>query len=374
MSRTPNSTLIVLGRTPPPLDGQAIATQRFADMMAHTYSVSVVSTSIEASAPAIRKWHHYRTTAKKLAAQFHRHPDAIVVWHSISPQVSGHFRDMITLYPLLKGRHVIAVVHWGAFANLFERALSRPTALKLAQRLDRVVFTQQDRSDACSKWLPPETRTAIPNTLDAEFALNESGLNRKRSRDRTDRFKVLFLSNMIEEKGFNDLAEAARIILTDSGHSPFHFVFAGAWPSPDAETRFRDKIAGFSNAVTVLGPVKDRKEIRKLHEAADAFVLPSWLGEAQPLSVIEALSHGTPVVLADHGGMPAMIEGTGAGILVQPRSPAEIVDALQLLQNEDTWQNFSRAARSAYEDTFAQDRIKSMWLELLEEVSSGESG
>jgi len=360
--------VIVAGRMPPPLDGQSIATQRFARMMEGEYEVHPVRTSIEAEASFLRKWQHYRHAGKELERMLDRHPEAVVVWHSISPQISGHLRDVLTLKPIFKGRKVIAVVHWGSFAKVFHRFLTRPSAVRLMQGLTRIVFTQEDRLEACRPWLRPDQGVAIPNTLDADFPLSEAALERKHARSRRERFTVLFLSNMFEEKGFRDVAGAAELLARDHPEAPFHFVFAGAWPSAQDEDQFRKDVAALGDRVTVLGAVRDRERVRSLHEEADAFILPSRLGESQPLSIIEALSHGTPVILADHGGMPAMIQGTGAGSLVPPRSPKKIADALGALLDEESWLGRSRSARTTFEERYAPAYVARRWNDLISQV------
>jgi glycosyltransferase involved in cell wall biosynthesis len=80
---------------------------------------------------------------------------------------------------------------------------------------------------------------------------------------------------------------------------------------------------------------------------ADVFCLPSR-SDNQPVAIIEALLAGLPVVSTDVGGIPEMIEGADAGIIVGAESPDALADGLLrvLSRGHDP-------ARSARATTFA---------------------
>ena len=58
----------------------------------------------------------------------------------------------------------------------------------------------------------------------------------------------------------------------------------------------------------VHGGVSERSIIKEFLNRADAFVLPTYYPiEAQPISIIEALNSGTPVIATNHASIPEMI-------------------------------------------------------------------
>ena len=64
------------------------------------------------------------------------------------------------------------------------------------------------------------------------------------------------------------------------------------------------------NNITIAG---DEKE--KLYSEADIFLLPTYyLGEGQPISIIEALSYGLPVISTNFRGIPEQIKNNENGI------------------------------------------------------------
>jgi glycosyltransferase involved in cell wall biosynthesis len=95
-----------------------------------------------------------------------------------------------------------------------------------------------------------------------------------------------------------------------------------------------------------------RSDIPDLLRAADVFVFPSrW--EGNPLSVMEAMAAGLPVVATAVGGVPELVEDGVSGILVPNEDHNALVGALQqLVQRADLRAQMAHAARRRAEERF----------------------
>jgi len=195
--------LIIFGRFPPPFDGQSLLTERFAKMINADYAVVKINSSVGSDAGWFQKIKSYIVSGRELRHLLRLNERECLVWQSISPQPSGHFRDLLTIYPYLKNHPVIAVVHWGDFDRLFRSPATSILAKWLTRRISKFVFNTDNLSSACSVWLSSDRRAVIPNTVDPETHCSEKEVTAKRDRDRDDVFRVLYLSNMIESKGPN---------------------------------------------------------------------------------------------------------------------------------------------------------------------------
>ena len=104
--------------------------------------------------------------------------------------------------------------------------------------------------------------------------------------------------------------------------------------------------------VRFLGHVDDPvARMRSWTVAVSASVDP----EAAPLSVLEAMSVGVPVVATAHGGPPEMIGD--AGVLAAPRDPQAMADAIQgLLDDDELRARCGRAGRRIVASSFQLDR------------------
>ena len=91
----------------------------------------------------------------------------------------------------------------------------------------------------------------------------------------------------------------------------------------------------------------------------DVFVLPSF-AEGTSKSVIEAMSHGLPIITTTVGGLPDLLTPS-AGILIPPGDSAALADAMQFLASDPVLRKqMGQAARDRYLKLFAPDAVLSM--------------
>ncbi len=127
----------------------------------------------------------------------------------------------------------------------------------------------------------------------------------------------------------------------------------------DDADRLRSKAAtlGLTGSVTFTGPI-DEQDLTSIYRAAHIFALVSdkglGRGEGIPLTPIEAMASGLPVLLGDEDGSPEAVDGTRNGIVVSPRDLSAMTSALvQLLTENDT----VHAARSVEARKVAEERF-----------------
>lgn len=363
-------SILVVGRFPPPFDGGSLATKRLADFLSGETDIRRLNIEppVEATSKTKRLAHFLRIRPR-LRKTLKRYPQATILWPSVSPDLAGHFRDILVTLPAIRqDQRIVAVVHWGNFHRLFESGMMSATAPRLVNRVDKFVFLSQGLSNYCAKAIPEEKRVVIPNTIDDATVLPQQEVEAKR-RERTARNKlnVLFAGHMMPSKGYLDTLEAVRLLAARS--VPVEAHFAGGWMKPADREAFRARIAShdLEHIVFHHGAVSDRQTMRALHRNADVMVLPTWYrNEAQPLAIIEALNAGTPVISTPYRAIPDMIEDEKEGYLVPPRAPEAIAEALQKLCDMEHWTRMSIQARQRFESTFAPERVREKWLRVME--------
>lgn len=113
------------------------------------------------------------------------------------------------------------------------------------------------------------------------------------------------------------------------------------------------KELGLENNVRLLGTTGE-SEVISLLQHCDAFILPSvGLGEAAPVSVMEAMSCGLPVICSRIGGTPDMISVGIDGFLTPQKDEAAILAAIERLTNDlDLRSRIGRTARVRAEREF----------------------
>jgi len=155
-----------------------------------------------------------------------------------------------------------------------------------------------------------------------------------RRRARGGRLRIGFLAQACPEKGLDQALKALAILAQDRD---VELVAAGA--TVEAERVFLAgclalaETQGLADRFEWRGQV-DRAGKLALLGAIDLFMLPTTHPEAKGLSVIEAMAAGVPVVAADHGTFPELLDGERAGLLHAPRDPADLARVIATLADD----------------------------------------
>ena len=143
--------------------------------------------------------------------------------------------------------------------------------------------------------------------------------------------KLVYVGHIREEKGVFDLLESMRLLDGDSS-SVIDCVFYGPIYS-EASERFTREIAACGNVS--YGGILQPEQVVSTISKFDVFVFPSYYkGEGHPGVLIEAMMSGLPIVTTRHNAMPELISHRGNGLLVTPRKPPELAEAIRLLFND----------------------------------------
>ncbi|NPV04874.1 MAG: glycosyltransferase [Syntrophaceae bacterium] len=107
-----------------------------------------------------------------------------------------------------------------------------------------------------------------------------------------------------------------------------------------------------------------RKDIPELLIAADVFVLSSdW--EGLPLTLLEAMGYGTPVVCTAVGGIPDAIEQGVSGLLVPAADAKRLADAIfRLLNDKSLGAQMAKAAREKFQMHYSIERTAESYVDL----------
>ena len=153
----------------------------------------------------------------------------------------------------------------------------------------------------------------------------------------------VFLGQIKTEKGVFDIVEALR------GREGFSCDFYGPIVDRDRDA-FMEALSGAGNCA-YRGIVNPERVIETIGRY-DLLMLPSYHpGEGYPAVVLQAFAAGVPVIASDWKDIPEIVEDGVTGILVPPRSPARIREALQRLADDgDLYESMSANALASSRD------------------------
>ncbi len=115
-----------------------------------------------------------------------------------------------------------------------------------------------------------------------------------------------------------------------------------------------------------LGHIADETRLSLAYSAADVYVLPT-LADNQPLTVLESLASGTPVVAFNTGGLPEMITHLQTGYLARYKDPTDLSAGIHtILDNADLREGMRQKCRATAVEKYDLDAQASRYVELYE--------
>ena len=163
---------------------------------------------------------------------------------------------------------------------------------------------------------------------------------------------ILYVGRLSYGKGLLELIDAAKYILKKYR---VKFVIVG---KGELETIVRRKVKEneLENDILVTGYM-NLDEIIKLYQHAGIFVMPSR-HESGPLTVLEAMSCGKPVIATSVGIVPEVIENMHNGIIIPPNSSNELAKSIaMLLMDEQLKERLGKNARITVEKDYTWDVV-----------------
>ncbi len=254
---------------------------------------------------------------------------------------------------------IVAVAHgWPA-----ERYSRVGPLMRIA---DRVVAVSPDvRDKLVAGGLDPARCQVVFNGVDCSPFGPREGAHREVAREAMgagpDDLVVINVGRLTDQKAHQHVVTIAQQL---RDHSPrLHFVVVGRGPRKE-ELQQLVADAGLQDRVHFLGA---RKDVADLLGSADIYLSTSdW--EGMPLSTIEAMATGLPVVATRTEGSDQLLTAS-CGIVCEVGDTAGLADALvQLATDDDARRSMGEAARTRALDQFGHDRMARELVAVLHEV------
>ncbi len=232
-------------------------------------------------------------------------PNAIVVVHDFAYRIikPSSIREWLK-------RVVLKYIHGNSL-----RKAKEIVAVSGATRLDILKFYPHIKSEKVK---------VIYNGFDYRQVINQ-----KPPEVEINQNFFLFVEVLKKRKNILGLIEAFELFKRKTGSGTL-LVFAGKNGDIDIERKIGE--SSFKKDIMVLGYVEE-EELAYLYQRALAFVYPSFI-EGFGMPILEAMSLGIPVITSNIGATREI--AGNAGYLVDPHSPEDIADALEVLNKDES--------------------------------------
>lgn len=171
---------------------------------------------------------------------------------------------------------------------------------------------------------------------------------------------VISTGRLIKTKGYYEYINAAFEILKK--RDDVLFLLAGSGPELDGlkvliETKKQ------TEKIKILGW---RNDIDRLTRIADIFTLPTYFMEGMPVSILEAMACGKPVVATKHRGCEDEVIDGCTGYLVEPKSVSQLaVRMMEILDDDGLAKKMGQSGRKRIEEEFELNKSVSLIIESL---------
>ncbi len=343
--------------------------------------------------PAMLRWlgfediYYQKSNLRKLNQNFN--PDIVHLHnlhggyfnlHSLE-KLSKQYPILITLHDewLLTGHcaYTIECRNWntgcGKCPDLIRYPGIRFDLTKINYKIKQSIFSKSYFSIVSpSHWLlnqanlsplSPFSKKVIPNGVDQTIfnPFNRSESKKKLGFDQQE-IIILFLANRGKDNPYKDFETIRKAIeiLSERISQDLTFISIGGSES---------NVEFFKGIKLVEIPfIMDPSIISDYYRASDIF-LHSTLVDNFPLTILEALSCGTPVIATEIGGIPEQIIDQETGFLIPPKDSIRMAEKIELLINEPEILNQMKYNAAAYsKDRFSNEHMANEYLSYYTEI------
>ncbi len=370
-----NKKLLLVGPLPPPATGQSVSfdmlVKGVAEKTTDSYVVNLARRG--ESLPSRFSWRRVMEMLAVFRSFFgglwggYRN-----IYITIAQSAAGFVRDCIMVWSArLFSAHIVVHLKGGNYGGFYhsQGPLMRYLVRKTLLQVDTILILGEglrqmyDFEPALSDKIH-----VIPNGLPIEFEGFSKSLPAA-----GEPINILYLSNLIESKGVFDLLAAIRQ-LKYGFEVPVSAVFAGKFlassddqlvsSAEDLESRFFSLLKEYQieDSVQYVGEVSGDEKWQLLKNS-HFFVLPTnYVNEGQPVSIIEAMAYGCPVISTHFRAIPDLVVDGETGVLIEYGDVDKMsLRLFELATDPERYQAMSQATIYRYQSYFTMqahlDRI-----------------
>lgn len=244
----------------------------------------------------------------------------------VAERASTFRKSIVTLIVLIWRKPVILHAHGPEFRLFYSKL---PQFLKewiswVFRRSDRFIVLSESWKNYYINdvGLKPEQVVVLPNPAKLPAQVPH--------RPNSDIVNFVFLGRIGQRKGSFDLIEAYANLPAEYKNRA-RLILAGDGDVMQAQSLITT--LNLSNYITVSSWL-DSEQRDALLAKADVFVLPSY-NEGLPMSILEAMSWGLPIITTPVGGIPELVTHSKNGLLVNPGDIQQLSEAMKSLIEND---------------------------------------
>ena len=245
------------------------------------------------------------------------------------------------------------------------------TKIRLYEWLDTRILNRVDQVVIVNKGMigHPKLRpvnkkkiNVIDNGISEKFAIDKFSLDNSIINFCDHPFVIGAIGRLSKEKGFNLLIRAVCRIINEGFDTKLVIIGEGRCRQ---ELENLVQTLGLKNKVLIKGYINNAARYIPLF---NVLAMPS-LTEGLPITLLEAMRAGVPVVASRVGGIPNVIVNNHSGLLINPNDPVDLAEKIKRLHIDKTFRKYiANNSRKRFLQKYTSDRMATMYLSIYQKV------
>jgi len=244
-----------------------------------------------------------------------------------------------TISKYLFRKKVIYHVHDGRFPLFFlqSKTLIKKTIRKFINDVDCLICLSKSWGKFYEENFNPKRIKILPNIIDYPVI--------KQQNNHAKKISFLYLGHITHEKGIFDVIEVIKNNIESFDHK-MELIIGGIGDVAKLLSLIEKYQMG--NIVKFVGWVQNETKVQYLQNA-DIYILASYF-EGMPISVLEAMSYGKPVIATNVGGVPEIVKNNENGLLINPGNFEQLEKSIKyFIDNPQDIEKFGNISKKMVE-------------------------
>ena len=332
--------VLLLLEFPPPMHGVTYINKIIFDSLKYNDNYTFCDTNFTIDVSEVSK-KSFRKVFRNISimfiawkAFFQLNPKS--VYSIVSATKYGIIRDFAILIPaLLFKKKLVLHLHGFTYYKIYQNSILYKFFFNLLSK-NAVIIVLCDNQKGQTLAVMSKDSTVLNNCINRNTVVKEKIKN--------NILQICYISNISREKGVLDLIKSVQ------NRADLRLTIAGNFLSEKED--FLELVGQCKNVSYVGFADEDAKQ--EIFESSDIFCLPSKLEEGSPISIIEAMSYGLPIIASNKGCIVDMIDGLGY-VLPKDYSSNDIIDGIEFIKSK--YDILSANAIKKYQQNYSQEKF-----------------
>lgn len=226
-------------------------------------------------------------------------------------------KSLALIIAKLFNKKVLVHIHGAEFSLFYKESAQNVQSLitDILNKCDGIIVLSKQWKESISKICSNENIKVLYNPT---FIMDVKKIN-------SSKVKVLFMGRLGQRKGVYDIIEAAKNISSDVCIELY-----GDGEQEECQKIIKDNNLQFK--VKIMGWISGDKK-NEAFQSSDIYILPSY-NEGLPISILEAMSYGLPIISTPVGGTAEAVQDGLNGFLIEPGDCMLLAEKIDLLASD----------------------------------------